>query len=171
MDQYMALSKKDLMIHITLNELYNTHSLLLQHIDTLVSGNIHVQTTIYLIALGFFRRLTTSSICVSLRMNLEQHLLKFLARRIGRSSCTSTVAGRPPSRTSRARYWTVYHQVICCTWRRNQSLCSSFVPCLKSQRNVLIIYQASRNVPLQPKMRHLLGVASRLRRCFVSLRN
>lgn len=33
----MALSKKDLMIHITLNELYNTHSLLLQHIDTLVS--------------------------------------------------------------------------------------------------------------------------------------
>ena len=43
MDQYMALSKKDLMIHITLNELYNTHSLLLQHIDTLVSGIIHVQ--------------------------------------------------------------------------------------------------------------------------------
>ena len=37
MDQYMALSKKDLMIHITLNELYNTHSLILQHVDTLVS--------------------------------------------------------------------------------------------------------------------------------------
>ena len=37
MDQYMALSKKDLMIHITLNELYNTHSLLLQHRDVLVS--------------------------------------------------------------------------------------------------------------------------------------
>lgn len=36
MDQYMALSKKDLQINITLNELYNTHSLLLQHIDTLV---------------------------------------------------------------------------------------------------------------------------------------
>ncbi|PPQ69078.1 hypothetical protein CVT26_003553 [Gymnopilus dilepis] len=35
MDQYMALSKKDLMIHITLNELYNTHSLILQHIETL----------------------------------------------------------------------------------------------------------------------------------------
>ncbi|KAF8968112.1 Rho GTPase activation protein [Flammula alnicola] len=34
MDQYMALSKKDLMIHITLNELYNTHSLILQHIET-----------------------------------------------------------------------------------------------------------------------------------------
>jgi len=38
MDQYMALSKKDLMINITLNELYNTHSLILQHIETLVSN-------------------------------------------------------------------------------------------------------------------------------------
>jgi Ras GTPase-activating-like protein IQGAP2/3 len=36
MDQYMALSKKDLMIHITLNELYNTHSLLTQHLAVLV---------------------------------------------------------------------------------------------------------------------------------------
>lgn len=35
MDQYMALSKKDLMIHITMNELYNTHSLILQHVETL----------------------------------------------------------------------------------------------------------------------------------------
>ncbi|KAN0092782.1 hypothetical protein V8E55_003566 [Tylopilus felleus] len=35
MDQYMALSKKDLMIHITMNELYNTHALILQHIETL----------------------------------------------------------------------------------------------------------------------------------------
>jgi Ras GTPase-activating-like protein IQGAP2/3 len=32
----MALSKKDMMIHITLNELYNTHSLILQHIEALV---------------------------------------------------------------------------------------------------------------------------------------
>lgn len=39
MDQYMALSKKDLMIHITLNELYNTHSLILQHIETLVCSS------------------------------------------------------------------------------------------------------------------------------------
>lgn len=37
MDQYMALSKKDLQINITLNELYNTQSLLVQHMDTLVS--------------------------------------------------------------------------------------------------------------------------------------
>lgn len=36
MDQYMALSKKDLVINITLNELYNTHSLILQHIEALV---------------------------------------------------------------------------------------------------------------------------------------
>ncbi|KAI0649058.1 Rho GTPase activation protein [Trametes meyenii] len=35
MDQYMALSKKDLVINITLNELYNTHSLILQHIEVL----------------------------------------------------------------------------------------------------------------------------------------
>lgn len=32
----MALSKKDLVINITLNELYNTHSLILQHVETLV---------------------------------------------------------------------------------------------------------------------------------------
>lgn len=36
MDQYMALSKKDLQINITMNELYNTQSLLTQHIDVLV---------------------------------------------------------------------------------------------------------------------------------------
>ncbi|CAO3622703.1 unnamed protein product [Cunninghamella blakesleeana] len=35
MDQYMALSKKDIMINITPNEIYNTQSLLLQHLDIL----------------------------------------------------------------------------------------------------------------------------------------
>nr|CAG8562551.1 625_t:CDS:2 [Entrophospora candida] len=35
MDQYMALSKKDLVLNITLNEIYNTHSLLLQHQNVL----------------------------------------------------------------------------------------------------------------------------------------
>ncbi|GAA5973528.1 hypothetical protein JCM8115_006508 [Rhodotorula mucilaginosa] len=34
-DQYIALSKKDLQISITLNELYNTQSLLVQHLDIL----------------------------------------------------------------------------------------------------------------------------------------
>lgn len=33
----MALSKKDLQINITMNEVYNTQSLLQQHIDSLVS--------------------------------------------------------------------------------------------------------------------------------------
>lgn len=40
MDQYMALSKKDLVINITLNELYNTHSLILQHVETLVRTHV-----------------------------------------------------------------------------------------------------------------------------------
>src|SRR4051812_44728791 len=37
MDQYMALSKKDMQINISLNEIYNTHSLLMQHLDVLAS--------------------------------------------------------------------------------------------------------------------------------------
>ncbi|GAA5976209.1 hypothetical protein JCM21900_005459 [Sporobolomyces salmonicolor] len=39
MDQYMALSKKDLQINITLNELYNTQSLLIQHLDSLARND------------------------------------------------------------------------------------------------------------------------------------
>ncbi|GAA95323.1 hypothetical protein E5Q_01980 [Mixia osmundae IAM 14324] len=39
MDQYMALSKKDLQISITLNELYNTQSLLSQHLDVLARND------------------------------------------------------------------------------------------------------------------------------------
>lgn len=35
MDQYMALSKKDIDINITINEMYNTHSLLQRHLDTI----------------------------------------------------------------------------------------------------------------------------------------
>lgn len=41
MDQYMALSKKDLRISITLNELYNTHSLVAQHLDVLAPNEKH----------------------------------------------------------------------------------------------------------------------------------
>ena len=41
LDQYMVISKKDLMINITLNELYNTHTLLSQHVDMLVSTPHH----------------------------------------------------------------------------------------------------------------------------------
>lgn len=39
MDQYMALSKKDLQINITLNELYNTQSLLITHLDSLARND------------------------------------------------------------------------------------------------------------------------------------
>ncbi|ORY84722.1 putative ras GTPase-activating protein sar1, partial [Leucosporidium creatinivorum] len=39
MDQYMALSKKDLQISITMNELYNTQSLLVQHLDSLARND------------------------------------------------------------------------------------------------------------------------------------
>lgn len=41
MDQYMALSKKDLRIQITLNELYATHSLVAQHLDVLAPNDKH----------------------------------------------------------------------------------------------------------------------------------
>ncbi|PKY25775.1 Rho GTPase activation protein [Rhizophagus irregularis] len=39
MDQYVALSKKDLMLQITLNEIYNTHALLLQHLEVLAPSD------------------------------------------------------------------------------------------------------------------------------------
>ena len=44
----MALSKKDLLISITLNELYNTHSLILQHIEVLVRTfyNFHLDLSL-----------------------------------------------------------------------------------------------------------------------------
>ncbi|KAI9017394.1 Rho GTPase activation protein [Gaertneriomyces semiglobifer] len=41
MDQYIALSKKDINLNITLNEIYNTHALLLQHRDILAPGDKH----------------------------------------------------------------------------------------------------------------------------------
>lgn len=46
----MALSKKDLVINITLNELYNTHSLILQHIEALV--RLILQRLHYLLTLS-----------------------------------------------------------------------------------------------------------------------
>ncbi|GBC06901.1 hypothetical protein RclHR1_07120014 [Rhizophagus clarus] len=39
MDQYVALSKKDLMLQITLNEIYNTHALLSQHLEVLAPSD------------------------------------------------------------------------------------------------------------------------------------
>ncbi|KAF9118774.1 glyceraldehyde-3-phosphate dehydrogenase 1 [Mortierella sp. GBA39] len=41
MDQYMALSKKEINLNITMNELFNTHQLLTQHRDTLAPQEKH----------------------------------------------------------------------------------------------------------------------------------
>ncbi|KAG0052839.1 glyceraldehyde-3-phosphate dehydrogenase 1, partial [Linnemannia elongata] len=41
MDQYMALSKKEINLNITMNELFNTHQLLAQHRDTLAPQEKH----------------------------------------------------------------------------------------------------------------------------------
>ncbi|KAF8936890.1 putative ras GTPase-activating protein sar1 [Dissophora ornata] len=41
MDQYMALSKKEINLHITLNELFNTHQLLSQHREALAPQEKH----------------------------------------------------------------------------------------------------------------------------------
>jgi hypothetical protein len=79
----MALSKKDLMIHITMNELYNTHSLILQHVETLVGvDEVDVGHS-----LRFIHSLRmTSSTCAFSPTNLAQLPHKFLAKRTGRLS-------------------------------------------------------------------------------------
>ncbi|TPX62320.1 hypothetical protein PhCBS80983_g00554 [Powellomyces hirtus] len=41
MDQYVALSKKDITLNISLNEIYNTHALLEQHRNVLCPGDKH----------------------------------------------------------------------------------------------------------------------------------
>lgn len=41
MDNYLALSKKDLELNITLNEIYSTHELLQKHESDMVSGTLH----------------------------------------------------------------------------------------------------------------------------------
>ncbi|ORX62167.1 Rho GTPase activation protein [Hesseltinella vesiculosa] len=48
MDQYMALTKRDIMISITPNEIYNTQTLLHQHLEVLAakpSDHLHILTT------------------------------------------------------------------------------------------------------------------------------
>lgn len=73
MDQYMALSKKDLQINITLNELYNTQSLLIQHLDVLVRAVLSLS---FLPARLCTRRLTSPPACSLARQapNDKQHL-------------------------------------------------------------------------------------------------
>lgn len=72
MDQYMALSKKDLMIHITLNELYNTHSLILQHIETLVRFLISSTRLVLICMLSFCSRQTTNNTYVFSPTSLDR---------------------------------------------------------------------------------------------------
>src|SRR4051794_35779538 len=50
LDNYVALSKKDLELSITLNEVYATHALLEKHSTELVSG-IDIYVVIYLLTL------------------------------------------------------------------------------------------------------------------------
>ena len=79
MDQYMALSKKDLVIHITLNELYNTHSLILQHVEVLVSPRSGLLGAHILTCTHSHR--TTNSTFVFLPTSLERPQRRYLARR------------------------------------------------------------------------------------------
>lgn len=98
----MALSKKDLVINITLNELYNTHSLILQHIEVLVSAQYMFGSQFLTLALCTSHRTRSSIFAFSQTSSvLRRH--RFLARRTGQSSSSFTVAGRHPSRISRAR--------------------------------------------------------------------
>ena len=99
MGQYMALSKKDPLIHITLNELYNMHSLILQHVETLVSD--YAQSLVPPLTL-FRSARTTSSTCVFSPTNSDLLLLRFPRRKIAHSSFSCTADGRrPPSKTSK----------------------------------------------------------------------
>lgn len=65
MDQYIALSKKDITLNITLNEIYNTHALLIQHRDILVYLKYIVQSLrrgVALMCLPFFDSVPATSI-------------------------------------------------------------------------------------------------------------
>lgn len=83
MDQYMALSKRDLQINITMNEVYNTQSLLQQHIDSLV----HFFFTLMRGQRNWRNRHrleTTSNICEFCWTNWDLPQLKFLEKRTER---------------------------------------------------------------------------------------
>ena len=92
----MALSEKDTLIHITLNELYNMHSLILQHVETLVSD--YPQSLVRPLTL-FRSARTTSTTCVFSPTNWDLLLLRFPRRKIAHSSFGCTADGRRPSKT------------------------------------------------------------------------
>ncbi|KAJ1939912.1 RasGAP protein, partial [Linderina pennispora] len=69
MDQYVALTKHDITLHVTLNELYNTHALLRQHQHVLApSGDAHLRQL--LDALGSAPALVPRSANASLELRL-----------------------------------------------------------------------------------------------------
>ncbi|ORX67645.1 GTPase-activating protein-like protein [Linderina pennispora] len=69
MDQYVALTKHDITLHVTLNELYNTHALLRQHQHVLApSGGAHLRQL--LDALGSAPALVPRSANASLELRL-----------------------------------------------------------------------------------------------------
>ena len=139
----MALSKKDLMIHITMNELYNTHSLILQHIETLVCAN---EVLVVLPLIHIHSRRMTNNICAFSPTNWAQPLHKFLARKTEPLNSTCTVAGRLLYRTSKAPSWTLYRQATCSTWRPNRFSYNSSVLSHTRQRNALTTWPLSLSV-------------------------
>ena len=150
MDQYMALSKKDLMIHITLNELYNTHSLILQHIETLVRSIFFFDFNCR--SNSWHSRQTTSNIYAYLPMNWVPHLLKFLAKRTEQSNFLFTVDGRRLYTISKAHLWIQSLQLICFTWRPSLSLSSLYVLSRASLTNNHITLQPLPNELRRPRM-------------------
>ena len=95
----MALSKKDLQINITLNEMYNTHSLLQQHIEALVCPFITSEALEVNPEVSSLR--ATNSTSESWPMNLGLPLVKFRAKRIAQSSFLYSAVGKRQFRTSR----------------------------------------------------------------------
>lgn len=96
MDQYMALSKRDLSIDITLNELYGTHALFMQHLDTVVSSSV----VIFELTSS---PLTRDNIFACSSMTLALHPTRSRVARMVPSTCLFTPDGRRRSRICRRR--------------------------------------------------------------------
>ena len=146
----MALSKKDLLIHITLNELYNTHSLILQHIETLVS--IRSSRALNL-PLTFFRSpQTTSNTCAFSLTNSGLLQLRSLGRRTARSNSNYTAVGRRQSKISKVLSWIRSPRAICFTWRPSLFSSSLSDPYRTSLIEGLTTSRQSQSAPLPPRM-------------------
>jgi hypothetical protein len=80
MEQYVALSKKEIECNITLNEIYGTHALLTQHADTLVN---------FFNSSALTNRVTYA-FCL---MNWVRRLGRYLGQTTSRFPCNFTVDG------------------------------------------------------------------------------